>query len=62
VELTGGRQRGLLLADEDGHSAGPSVSYAAVADRTIRLVQPDPAALARHAAFMSQFKDPLWPT
>jgi len=62
VELTGGRQRGLLLADEDEHSAGPSVSYAAVADRTIRLVQPDPAALARHAAFMSQFKDPLWPT
>ena len=60
VELTGGRQRGLLLADAEGNSAGPSITYASVAGRTIRLVQPDAAALARHAAFLSRIKEPLW--
>ena len=60
VELTGGRQRGLMLADEDGEGAGPAVSYAAVAHRTVRLVEPDAAALERHAAFLSRLKDPVW--
>ena len=60
VELTGGRQRGLMLADEDGGGAGPAVSYAAVANRTVRLVQPDTAALERHAAFVAKLKDPVW--
>ncbi len=59
VELTGGRQRGLSLADstEDG---GPAVSYAPIAGRTIRLVIPNDAALARHAAFLTRMQDPLW--
>ncbi len=60
VELTGGRQRGLLLADEDGGSAAPAVSYAAVGARTAHLVQPDAAALARHDAFLARMKEPIW--
>ncbi len=60
VELTGGRQRGLLLADE-GEFAVPAVSYAAVAGpRTIRLLVPSAAVLARHAAFVARLKDPVW--
>jgi DNA polymerase-3 subunit epsilon len=60
VELTGGRQRGLLLADE-GEFATPAVSYApAAGPRTIRLLVPSEAALARHAAFVTRLKDPVW--
>ena len=60
VELTGGRQRGFSLADEDGRPTAPAVSYAAVAHRTPRFVQPGPEALARHAAFLSRIKEPVW--
>jgi len=59
VELTGGRQRGLLLA-EDGQEGLPGVTYAAVGPRTPRLVQPGQAALDRHAAFVARLKDPVW--
>ncbi len=59
VELTGGRQRGLLLA-EDGQEGLPGVSYAAVGPRKPRLVQPDQAALDRHATFLGRLKDPVW--
>jgi DNA polymerase-3 subunit epsilon len=60
VELTGGRQRGLLLAAE-GEEGLPGITYAATGPRTPRLVQPDAAALARHAAFVARLKEPLWP-
>lgn len=59
VELTGGRQRGLLLA-EDAGDALPSVAYQLAGPRTPVLVQPDPDALARHAAFVARLKEPLW--
>lgn len=59
VELTGGRQRGLLLA-EDGQEGLPGVTYASAGPRTPRLVQPDQAALDRHAAFVARLKDPVW--
>ncbi len=59
VELTGGRQRGLLLAG-DGQDGLPGVTYAAAGPRTPRLVQPDQAALDRHAAFLAGIKDPVW--
>ena len=62
VELTGGRQRGLLLVDDDGSRAIPVASYATVGSRTIRLVVPAPAALARHAAFVARLKEPVWLT
>ena len=60
VELTGGRQRGLMLADEDGRAPTPSVAYALSGPRSIRLVTPDPAALARHAAFVARMNAPVW--
>ena len=59
VELTGGRQRGLLLA-EDGQEGLPGVTYAATGPRVPRLIQPDQAALDRHAAFVARLKDPVW--
>ncbi len=60
VELTGGRQRGLVLA-ADGEEGLPGIRYAATGPRTARLVQPDAGALARHAAFLGLLKDPIWP-
>lgn len=60
VELTGGRQRGLMLADDEEDRA-PTVSYTMTGPRTVRLVVPDAAALARHAAFVARLKEPLWP-
>ena len=59
IELTGGRQRGLLLA-EDAGDALPSIAYKPAGPRTPVLVQPGPDALARHAAFMARLKEPLW--
>jgi DNA polymerase-3 subunit epsilon len=59
VELTGGRQRGLMLAAE-GEDQAPAVSYAPGGPRTIRLVTPTPEQLTRHAAFVDRLKEPLW--
>jgi DNA polymerase-3 subunit epsilon len=60
VELTGGRQRGLVL-QAAGH-AGPVVSYAGPVSRTPVLVTPTAAQLAAHAQFLSRIKDPVWAT
>ena len=60
VELTGGRQRGLSLADDDAQGALPAVSYAAHADRTPRRIEPTETELAAHAAFIGRLKDPVW--
>ena len=59
IELTGGRQRGLLLA-EDAGDALPSITYQPAGPRTPVRVQPDAEALARHAAFLARLKEPLW--
>ncbi len=59
VELTGGRQRGLSLAEE-GQGEMPVVAYAAVATRTPRPIVPSAAELAAHAAFVARLKAPLW--
>ena len=58
VELTGGRQRGLLLVAEDG--GGDAMVYIASGPRTPRPIEPDPAELAAHAAFLARLRDPLW--
>ena len=50
VELTGGRQSALILLDDAG-GAMPAIAYQPVADRRPVLLEPDPAALDRHAAF-----------
>ena len=59
VELTGGRQRGLLLTAEDG--AGTAMIYTLGGPRIPRAVEPTLAELVAHAAFVARLKDPLWP-
>ena len=59
VELTGGRQRGLLL-DAEGQAEMPVVAYAAVGPREPRLIVPSAAELAAHAAFVARIKGTLW--
>ena len=58
VELTGGRQRGLSLAANQGRSA--VAVYTHTGDRTPRLLQPTDAELAAHEAFVGKLKDPVW--
>ncbi|OYV26783.1 MAG: DNA polymerase III subunit epsilon [Acidocella sp. 20-63-7] len=57
VELTGGRQRGLILETEQGLAFA---QYDRPAERTPRPIIPDADALAAHAAFLARLKDPLW--
>ena len=59
VELTGGRQRGLLLAD-DATDSSPAAVYAATGPRTPALVSPTADDLVRHAAFITRLKEPVW--
>ena len=61
IELTGGRQRGLLLA-EDAGDALPAIAYQLAGPRTPVLVTPDAVALARHTTFVARLKDALWLT
>jgi DNA polymerase-3 subunit epsilon len=59
VELTGGRQRGLLLGGPE--TAAPSVAvYALSRPRTPRAIVPSAAELAAHAAFIARLEEPLW--
>ena len=58
VELTGGRQRGLSLAAEK--ATIELVVYTHTDDRTPRPIVPSEDELAAHAAFVAQFKDPVW--
>jgi DNA polymerase-3 subunit epsilon len=59
VELTGGRQRGLMLTAE-GQATMPVIAYAAVGPREPRLIIPSAAELAAHAAFVARIKGALW--
>jgi DNA polymerase-3 subunit epsilon len=59
VELTGGRQRGLVLADAEQADMAVAV-YEAAGPRTPRPIVPDTATLAAHAAFVARLKDPVW--
>ncbi len=59
VELTGGRQRGLSLAEEGGPRM-PVVAYAAATARTPRPIVPTDEEAAAHAAFIQRLKEPLW--
>ena len=59
IELTGGRQRGLLLAADDGPQM-PAVSYQVSASRVPRPVLPSAAEIAAHAAFLGRLKEPVW--
>ena len=59
IELTGGRQRGLLLATETQASL-PVATYASDPSRTPRPVVPSEDELAAHARFVAGLKDPVW--
>ena len=60
VELTGGRQRGLVLPD--AAQSEHVFAYSRPANRTpIRLV-PTAAQLEAHTHFLTRLKDPVWPT
>ncbi len=58
VELTGGRQRGLLLTAASG--AGRQSRWQVAAGRVPRAVVPTAAELAAHAAFVGRLADPVW--
>ena len=66
VELTGGRQIGLgLVAElvEDESAAEVKEAALAAAPVTVRPARPhapSEAELARHAAFLTKIKDPIW--
>ncbi len=59
VELTGGRQRGLLL-DAATESGASVASYVHAGTRTPRPIVPSEGELAAHAAFVARLKEPLW--
>ena len=56
VELTGGRQRGLSLAAQDGR--GPVTVYVHTGPRTPHPIVPTEAELAAHAVFLNRIKEP----
>ena len=58
VELTGGRQRGLSLAAQDGR--GPVTVYVHTGPRTPHPIVPAEAELAAHTAFLTRIKEPVW--
>lgn len=58
VELTGGRQRGLMLAEEE--EAAPAVSYTLERPHVPIRIVPTPEQMAAHAAFVGRLKDPVW--
>ena len=60
VELTGGRQAALLLPNEA--LASHAVAYTMIGERRPVLIEVDEATLARHAAFVSRLKEPVWLT
>jgi DNA polymerase-3 subunit epsilon len=57
VELTGGRQRGLLLETEQGLAFA---QYEREAERAPRPIIVAPEILAAHTAFVARLKDPVW--
>jgi DNA polymerase-3 subunit epsilon len=58
VELTGGRQRGLVLAD--AAQAEQFYTYTRAEHRTPVIVVPDATQLAAHAALVARLKDAVW--
>jgi DNA polymerase-3 subunit epsilon len=58
IELTGGRQRGLILQAEG--QASTAFVYTRSAVRVPVVVVVDAAQVAAHAAFVGKLKDPVW--
>jgi DNA polymerase III subunit epsilon len=65
IELTGGRQIGLGLSDDDSEQAEDDVDYAKLAQpsrpfRPARNFPISEAELERHTEFIAQIKDAIW--
>jgi DNA polymerase-3 subunit epsilon len=58
IELTGGRQRGLLLAAE-GQASTPFI-YTRRETHIARIIAVTDEQAAAHAAFVEKIKDPVW--
>ena len=58
VELTGGRQRGLVLPSAS--QAEQSFAYTRPAARTPILIVPSGTQLIAHAGLVARLKDPVW--
>jgi DNA polymerase-3 subunit epsilon len=58
VELTGGRQRGLVLPAAS--QAEQSFAYTRPAARNVVLIVPTDAQMVAHAALVARLKDPVW--
>lgn len=59
MELTGGRQRGLLLTGPEAASL-PVMVYERPRERPPRPIVPSAAELAAHAAFVARLTAPVW--
>ncbi len=57
VELTGGRQRGLVLETEQGLSFA---TYTGPKNRTQRLIEVTPDQKACHEKFITRLQEPIW--
>ncbi|ATU74229.1 DNA polymerase III subunit epsilon [Komagataeibacter rhaeticus] len=60
LELTGGRQRGLSLAVEDGGGGIATYDYVRPAGHAVVRVTPDAAEIAAHETFVARLSSPLW--
>ncbi|BAK82433.1 DNA polymerase III subunit epsilon [Komagataeibacter medellinensis] len=60
LELTGGRQRGLSLAVEEGGGGIATYEYTRPAGLAGVCVKPDAAEIAAHQAFVEKLPDALW--
>jgi len=65
VELCGGRQIGLMLAEEAATASAADLATATTTavpriSRPARPHSANEAELARHAAFIQKLVDPLW--
>jgi len=58
IELTGGRQRGLVLM-ESGQTQN-HFSYTRSGPRSAKVIEVTEAQQAAHDAFLTKLKDPLW--
>jgi DNA polymerase-3 subunit epsilon len=57
IELTGGRQRGLVLETEQGLAFA---QYAAPESWTVRLIEVSAEQKTAHAEFIAKLKEPIW--
>jgi DNA polymerase III subunit epsilon len=60
LELTGGRQPGLLLSEDSKSTEEAVVEETEKVERSARSHAASPAELEAHAAFLEQMDDPIW--